>query len=187
MPTYVSLLRGINVSGHNQIAMAELRALYEACGHRDVSTYLQSGNVVSTTGPRQAVAVARRIEAAITDTLGLHVAVLIRSPRELVEVLAGNPFVARQADPSTLHVTFLRDDPGTVVVPAEDAARCAPDEYAVIGRDVYVHCPNGYGRTKINNAFFEKRFGVPATTRNWKTVSALVDRTRVGGTAPASP
>jgi uncharacterized protein (DUF1697 family) len=187
MPTYVSLLRGINVGGRNQIAMADLRALYSACGHRDVTTYVQSGNVVSTTAQRQAVSVARRIERAIADTLGLDVVVLIRTPDELVEVLTGNPFAARESDPTKLHVTFLRDDPGTVAVSPEDARRFAPDEYVVVGREVYAYCPNGYGTTKINNTFFEKRLGVPATTRNWKTVAALVDRSRVGGTALGSP
>ncbi|MFI5052940.1 MAG: DUF1697 domain-containing protein [Acidimicrobiia bacterium] len=177
MPTYVSLLRGINVSGHNQIAMGVLRDVFESHGHHDVTTYVQSGNVVSTTSVKRPAEVARALEGAIADGLGLDVVVLVRTPTELGRVLDGNPFVAREDDPTKLGVTFLSERPARAAVAALATAHFSPDEFAVSGREIYVHVPNGFGRTKVNNTFFEKKLGVAATTRNWKTVRRLVELT----------
>lgn len=174
MPTFVSLLRGINVSGKNRIPMADLRALYEQHGHTDVVTYVQSGNVVSRVGTRSAHAVEESLAAAIAADLGLEVAVLVRTPAELGRVLARNPFVAEGADPTKLHVTFLATEPPRATATALDGAQFEPDRFRVQGREVYVSCPGGYGRTKINNTWFERKLGVSATTRNWNTLSRLV-------------
>jgi uncharacterized protein (DUF1697 family) len=175
MPTYVSLLRGINVSGRNRIPMADLRALYEALGHQVVSTYVQSGNVVSNSSTRSADTVAREIERAITDDLGLDVTVLVRTPAQLAKVVAANPLVQGGVDPTKLHVTFLASKPARAQVDALNGRRYAPDEFAVVGDTVYLLCPNGYGRTKINNGYFERTLGMAATTRNWKTVNQLLE------------
>jgi uncharacterized protein (DUF1697 family) len=175
MPTYVSLLRGINVSGRNRISMADLRALYEAHGHHDVSTYVQSGNVVSHSNARSAATVTREIERAITDDLGLDVTVLVRTPAQLATLVDANPLVGDGVDPNTLHVTFLASRPARAEVAALDGRRYAPDEFVVVGDAVYLVCPNGYGRTKINNTYFERALGVAATTRNWKTVNQLLE------------
>jgi uncharacterized protein (DUF1697 family) len=179
MPTYVSLLRGINVSGRNRIAMADLRAFFESQRHTNVTTYVQSGNVVSKSRSKSEAKVADAIEQAIAHDLGLEVTVLVRTPEALSRVLAANPFASGPADPTKLHVTFLHDEPAVAAVRAVDtadiAAKFSPDEFAIAGREVYVHCPNGYGNTKINNTFFEKKLGVAATTRNWKTVTQLVE------------
>jgi uncharacterized protein (DUF1697 family) len=175
MPTYVSLLRGINVSGRHRIAMADLRALYEAHGHHDVTTYVQSGNVISRSSARTAAAVARAMQRAIADDLGLDVTVLVRTPAELRRVLEGNPFLGQDSDVTKLHVTFLAE-PAAARVTALDGDAFAPDRFAIDGQEVYVHCPDGYGRTKINNAFFERKLGVAATTRNWTTVTELAER-----------
>jgi uncharacterized protein (DUF1697 family) len=183
MPTYVSLLRGINVSGHNRISMADLRALYEAHGHHDVSTYVQSGNVVSRSSARSTAAVARAMERAITDDLGLDVTVLVRTPAQLAKLVDTNPLVVGGADPGKLHVTFLASKPARAQVDALDGRRFAPDEFVVVGDAVYVVCPNGYGRTKVNNTYFERTLEVAATTRNWKTVNQLLERGR-GGSGP---
>ena len=175
MPTYVSLLRGINVSGKNRIPMTDLRALYARHGHTDVVTYVQSGNVVSRAGTRSARAVERSLAAAIVADLGLDVAVLVRTPTELRRVLEHNPFVVRGADPTKLHVTFLATEASRAVTAALDGNEFEPDRFRVQGREIFVSCPGGYGRTVINNAWFERKLGVTATTRNWNTVSKLVE------------
>jgi uncharacterized protein (DUF1697 family) len=174
VPTYVSLLRGINVSGKNRIPMADLRALYERHGHDDVRTHVQSGNVVSRTATRTPSGVEASIRAAIADELGLEVAVLVRTPSELRHAVDTNPFFSARAELKALHVTFLATTPGASIVSALDGSAFAPDEFRVAGREVYVVCPNGYGRTKITNTWFERKLGVVATTRNWATVTALV-------------
>ena len=173
MPVYVSMLRGINVSGRNRIPMADLRALYERHGHSDVTTYVQSGNVVSRAASRGALAVERAIGRAIADDLGLDVVVLVRTPAQLTTVLDANPFVDAGADPTALHVTFLAAAPAKAKVSALDGDAYSPDVFHVHGREAYLWCPDGYGRTKINNAWFERKLGVAATTRNWKTTTQL--------------
>lgn len=165
---YVALLRGINVGGRTKVAMDDLRRLFTELGHGNVTTYIQSGNVLFDAVGR-AAGIAAGIEARIAAELGLSVTVILRSATDLERVAAANPFVGQVPDESKLHVTFLARRPtATVERPAGVA-----DEMVVAGREVYLHCPGGYGRTKLDNAFFERRLGVPATTRTWRTVGKL--------------
>lgn len=157
MTTYVALLRGINVAGHKRVKMSDLRARFLALGHQMVTTYLQSGNVVFASPKSGPPELAHEIEG------------------ELADVVAGNPFLTRGVDPATLHVTFLLDTPDTARVDELIPHHGEPDQFEVIGREVYLHCPNGYGRTKLSNAFFERRLRVAATTRNWNTVTRLLE------------
>jgi uncharacterized protein (DUF1697 family) len=171
---YVAMLRGVNVGGKT-IKMAALARLFSDLGYGDVVTYIQSGNVVFTSPSRRADALARAIEARITRDLGIDVRVLLRSRAELERVQHANPLLRAGADPSKLHVTFLTTKPAAALVRAAGALDFGADEFRVVGREVYVHCPNGYGRTKINNTFFEQKLHVVATTRNWNTVNKLLD------------
>jgi uncharacterized protein (DUF1697 family) len=173
--SYVALLRGINVGGRQRVSMEQLRALFVSLGHESVTTYVQSGNVVFRSATDDPAELAAGIERRIAQELDLSVSVLTRRARDLASVMQGNPFLERRADPSKLHVTFLGDAPDASAVARLDAARFQPDELVVVGREVYLHCPGGYGRTKLTNTFFEERFGVIATTRNWRTVTKLVE------------
>jgi uncharacterized protein (DUF1697 family) len=170
--TYVALLRAINLGDQNKIRMPDLKELFAALGYSGVSTYLRSGNVVFD-GPPEGIALASSIEDAIAQKLGLRVRVLLRDAGELGTVAKGNPFTGPGAQPGALHVTFLDVEPDHRRVESIDAGRFQPDEYRVTGRHVYLHCPQGYGRTKLNNAFWERQLGLTATTRNWNTVQAL--------------
>jgi uncharacterized protein (DUF1697 family) len=97
----------------------------------------------------------------------------MRDAGELGGVVNGNPFTGPDAQPGALHVTFLDGEPDHGRVESIEAGLFRPDEYRVTGRHVYLHCPQGYGRTKLTNAFWERRLGLVATTRNWNTVQAL--------------
>jgi uncharacterized protein (DUF1697 family) len=171
--TYVALLRGINVSGKNPIKMAALRELVASLGHRDVVTYVQSGNAVFR-GTGSASTIGTAIEARITQDLGLTVTVLVRTEKEIAALLERTPPVGA-SDLEHLHVTFLAQKPTAAAIGALDVARYAPDDCRVLDRAVYVHCPNGYGRTKLNNTYFERQLAVAATTRSWKTVTRIGD------------
>lgn len=171
--TYVALLRGVNLGARNKVAMPALRALFEELGAEDVETYVQSGNVVYRSPSAAAAASAETIEAALSDRLGVTSPVLLRSTKQLLAVVKDNPFAERAGDPKHLHVTFLAEAPARTAVRALDPERFAPDELSLVRREVYLHCPNGYGRTKLTNAYFEKQLGVIATTRNWRTVTTL--------------
>jgi uncharacterized protein (DUF1697 family) len=176
--TYVALLRGINLGARNKIAMQDLRTLFESLGADEVSTYVQSGNVVfkSSAGARGLV---EQIEAAIRRDLGLEVTALVRTGAQMAKVASQNPFVrAKRRAPTALHVTFLAEKPDAASVRTLDTSRAGNDELRVVGQEVYLHTPNGYGRSKLSNAFFEKQLGVAATTRNWKTVTALAELAR---------
>jgi uncharacterized protein (DUF1697 family) len=167
------MLRGINVSGHKKIKMEDLQALFVALGHSDVSTYIQSGNIIFTSPADSPSHLARAIEERIAQDLGFAVTVLLRTKDELAQVIASNPFLRQGTDPAKLHVTFLADAPDPELVRRADEYNAEPDEFRVLGREIYLHCPQGYGRTKVNNAFWERRLGVVATTRNWNTVTRL--------------
>jgi uncharacterized protein (DUF1697 family) len=192
--TFVALLRAVNVSGQNRVPMAELRVALEGAGLRSVETYLQSGNVVFDAEGDDARAQAAAVRDAIASVFGHDVAVIALTAEELAAVAAGNPFLraggaetgagnaaaagvaAAGVDEKTLHVTFLER-------PEEEAVfdglqlPAAPGEAAVLapgGSCIYLHLPHGYGRTKLTNAWFERALKVGATTRNWRTVLALV-------------
>jgi uncharacterized protein (DUF1697 family) len=176
MKTYVALLRGINLGAHNMVPMADLRALFDDLGAEDVETYVQSGNVVFKIADG-AEKLTPAIERKIRRDLGLSVTVLVLTRPQLTKVLAGNPFAKAKKEPAKLHVTFLADNPAGAKVGRLDPERGKPDEYRLVGEQIYLHCPNGYGRTKLTNAYFEKQLGVAATTRNWKTVTKLGELT----------
>ncbi len=171
------MLRGINVSGRKLIRMEDLRALFERSGFSRVKTYIQSGNVFFTGPPgTDETKLAKKIQQAIHDEYGFEIEVVIRSLPEMEEVLKGNPF-REENDMGTewFHVTFFRDFPDKEKIDPLLKLDFNPDRFMISGREAYLYCPNGYGRTKINNSFFENKLKVPATTRNWKTVIKLVE------------
>lgn len=174
MTRFIALLRGINIGGNTSIPMVDLRKVFTDLGHQDVQTYIQSGNVVFTANSADEAAVAAGIRKAIKADLDKDVPVLLRSREELDAVIEGNPF-PEQEDFVKLLVTFLESDPGA----DKQAALASPPKetgvLALVGREVYVHVPDGYGRSKLSNTFVEKKTGVVGTTRNWKSVLKLRD------------
>ncbi len=168
--TYISLLRGINVSGQKKILMANLRALYETLGFANVQTYVQSGNVIFTSeAADQPGELAMRIQSGINARYGFEVPVFIYTPADFARILAANPFP--QADRARLMVTFLAGPlplPETLSIPASGR-----DEYVFGEQEIYIHCPDGFGNSKLSNNLWEQKLKRTATTRNWNTVSAL--------------
>jgi uncharacterized protein (DUF1697 family) len=175
MVTIISLLRGVNVA-HRRLKMSELAELYATLGFTNVRTYIQSGNVVFSNSQKDESHLAHRIHNAIRTKLRLDVTVFLRTPEELDRLVKKNPFTGN--DQSRMHVTFLYTKP-TQVPSDEIAAVAAKDEkLSIFDREVFLFLPNGQGRTKLSNSFFEKLFKVPATTRNWNTVLALLELAR---------
>lgn len=172
MATYVSMLRGINVGGRRVMKMAELRGIYESLGFGNVESYLQSGNIVFDYPGSDDAAVVGKIESALRKSFGYEVRALTKTEAGLRALVEGLPFVGK--DESELHVTFLYEEPEAF--PTEDVERARGDgeEFHRRGREVYLFCPSGYGNTKLSNSFFERKLKVPATTRNWRTVNAML-------------
>jgi uncharacterized protein (DUF1697 family) len=173
MTRWVALLAGINVGGRTTVPMAGLRTVFADLGYRQVQTYIQSGNVLFEEDSGDEDQLIAAIRPALSAAFGWDIPVLLRTRPELDAVLAGNPFRDRQDDPTKLLVTFLSVEPAP-----DQAARLQPPpgetgELALIGREVYLHMPDGYGRSKLSNAYLAKVLGVAATTRNWKSVAKL--------------
>ncbi len=177
MNRYACMIRAVNVGGRRKMRMAELRDLCGRLGLADVQTYLQSGNLIAGTslGPE---AVSRLLVDGICSAFGYsEVQVFVRTAEQLGALIDANPFLDGRRDKTKLHATFLASPPRPDALGALDPSRYAPDEFSLGSQVVYVHCPGGYGRTKLNNGFFERKLRQPATTRNWKTVCTLAELT----------
>lgn len=177
MTKYISLLRGINVSGQKKVKMADLKALYEALGYSDVFTYIQSGNVVFEHGSDDSITVKKDIEQAIEKNYGFSVHVDVRVRDEFKNIYAALPFdnVDLEQDGTKILVTFLSENPENQNIEVLNAFVKPPEELIFGNRALYLHCPNGYGKTKLSNAFIEKKLAVTATTRNLKSVLKLCE------------
>ncbi|MFJ2648279.1 DUF1697 domain-containing protein [Streptomyces sp. NPDC087420] len=178
--TYAALLRGINVSGHKRVPMADLRALLSGLGHGGVVTYLQSGNAVFTSASDDENAVARELEQAIEERFGFSVECVVRDGAYLRAVVDACPFPADTLEGKQLHVTFFSApvDPGRLA--SVDPAGYLPEEFRLGDRALYLYAPNGLGRSKLAEALGRPALfkGVTATSRNWNTVVKLVELTR---------
>jgi uncharacterized protein (DUF1697 family) len=171
--TYVALIRGINVGRHRRLSMADLREAFAAIGVEDAKTYLQSGNVVLESD-RSAPALAARIEKELKRSAGLDVTVMVRTASELARLVERNPF-QKERDGKKVHVAFLDTAPRQAQLRKLDAELVAPDEFRPARRVIYLHYPNGYGRSKLTNDYLEKQLGVRSTMRNLTTVTALAE------------
>jgi uncharacterized protein (DUF1697 family) len=169
--SYVSMLRGINVGGNRKVSMQILKEMYESIGMKNVRTYVQSGNVLFTTESSTS-STKERIQKEIKNAFGFDVLVLLRTKKELSELVQKSPF--KQKDETKLHVTFLSQKPTDVPVEELNSAKTGDEDFVIASQEIYLFCPNGYGVTKLSNNFFEKKLKVSATTRNWKTVNTLL-------------
>ena len=173
---YIALLRGINVGRHKRIKMAELIDIFESLGFEGVKTYLQSGNVVFESEAADESEIRWDIESKISETCGFHVDIVLRTGDEWENIFSSNPFI-KDADIEVdkLHVTFLSDIPDEKAVFNLDINKDENEKFEVSSREIYLYCPNGYGRTKLKNDVFERKLKGVATTRNWKTVTKLLE------------
>lgn len=172
---YIVLLRGINVGGQKSIKMIDLKNIFESIGFKNVKTYLQSGNVIFDFDSTDTMELANQIEKKISEVFGFFVKVIIRTDEELRDIANNNPFLKEpNVELDKLYVTFMLDIPETSAVLSLDVKKEENEKFIIISTEVYVYCPNGYGRTKLNNNMFEKKLKTVATTRNWKTINNLL-------------
>lgn len=170
---YIALLRGINVGGRNKLAMRDLAEIFEDAGCTSVTTYIQSGNVIFDADAELADRVPKLVAGSIADRFGYSVPVILRSSDELQTTAGLNPLLHADTDPKALAVVFLADNPSQSRVQTLDPNRSPPDKFAVMGREIYLHCPNGFARTKLTTAYFDSKLNTTATIRNWNTVLKL--------------
>jgi uncharacterized protein (DUF1697 family) len=172
---HVALLRGINVGGKNMLPMKELVGMFVVAGCRDVTTYIQSGNVVFSADAKVVAGLGSVIAARVEERFGLRIPVVLRTSAEMERVIRGNPFLLDGAGEESLHVCFLADLPSGDRVAGLDAGRSPPDAFAVVGREIYMRLVKGVSGTKLTNAYFDSKLKTVSTMRNWRTVLKLVE------------
>ena len=173
---HVALLRGINVGGNKRIAMADLRGLVEDLGHTDVSTLLQSGNVVYTAAAGSSAASnAAALHDAIATELGLDVAVVVRTRAEIAAVRKRDPLHDVAVDPSRYLVTFMAAKPTAAQVRAFDGDAFPPERAVIAGGELYQWCPDGIHLSRLSKSWSAATGNAVGTARNWNTVGKIGD------------
>jgi uncharacterized protein (DUF1697 family) len=178
MNTYIALFRGINVGGRNKLRMADLKAVLETLPLQEIQTYIQSGNVVFQTEEADRRGLAIRITEAIQAEFGFSPELLILSKEEFSAALRNNPFPEAEAEPKTLHLYFLANQPQNPDFNTLNRLRADSEGYRLIDKTFYLHAPDGIGRSKLA-AQVEKSLGVNATARNWRTASKIAEIAKV--------
>jgi len=171
--THVALLRGVNVGGKNCVPMKDLAEIFAKAGCGDVRTYIQSGNVLFRATPAIAEGVPSRITAQIAKRFACQVPVVLRTADQFTAAVRNNPF--REVPQEALHVYFLAGVPDAARAAQLDPDRSKPDAFVVHGREIYLHLPNGIGRSKLTNAYFDSKLSTISTARNWRTVLKLLE------------
>jgi uncharacterized protein (DUF1697 family) len=172
---HVALLRGVNVGGANKLAMSDLKAIFEEAGCAEVATIIQSGNIVFEAPAKLLKGLPTRIAEQIRTRFGLKTPVILRSGAELRTIVERNPFIAAGVAEASLHVMCLATRPAPSDIATLDPQRAPPDEFIVVGQDIYLHLPNGVGRSKLTNAYFDKTLRTIGTMRNWRTIAKLCE------------
>lgn len=171
---YVALLRGINVSGQKIIKMEVLKKMFERLNFEQVKTYIQSGNVIFESNILETNKLAERIIEEIEIEFGFQVPVLVKKISELQEIISHNPYSNLNEDElKRLYIVLLKNPAEQFLIEQLNSIDYAPEEFHITEKAIYFYCPSGYGKSKIDNNFFEKKLKVVATTRNWKTMNAL--------------
>jgi uncharacterized protein (DUF1697 family) len=171
--TFVALLRGINVGGKHSVPMKMLAEIFAGAGCEHVQTFIQSGNVVFTATAAVAAKVPHVIGEQIRKRLGHEAPVVVRSAEQFEQVVANNPFSKRQDFENFSHVLFCADKLAASAVKQLDPKRSPSDEFECCGQEIYVWLPNGAGKTKLTNAYFDRVLATICTQRNWRTVMKL--------------
>lgn len=168
MHTYISMLRGINVSGQKKVNIIKLKELYRSLKFKNIKAYIQSGNISFESSETNITALISLIEKKIKQFFGFDVLVFIRTKYELQNTIKNNPF--KDKDTANLYVTFLYEKPLNFQIEEVNKVKDKTEEFSISSREIYIFCPNGYGKTKLSNNFFERKLKVSATTRNWQTI-----------------
>lgn len=174
MKTYVAFLRGINVSGQKKIKMADLRASLQGRGLENVRTYIQSGNIILEASGNQVKELEATIEKAIQVDFGFEVPVLIKTPREIQDVLDNNPF-SGEPDRKGLYFALLHTTPSQELISFFKGLKFDNEDFHYSEGCVYLNCKLGAGKAKLSNNLIENKLKVIATTRNLNTMKKMIE------------
>jgi uncharacterized protein (DUF1697 family) len=173
--TYVALMRGINVGGHNRLPMTDLVSIFEEAGCSGARSYIQSGNVLFHASATLARKLPEEVSRLIASRFGYQVPVVLREAAELEAIASDNPFLQAGYDPKKLHMMFLAERPSPARAAALDPDRFAPDAFHLRGRDIYLYFPQGTARSKLTTSYVGRAMNTVCTVRNWNTLGKIVD------------
>jgi len=174
MKTYIALLRGINVSGQKKMKMADLKIFLEDIGFKNVRTYIQSGNIIFEYIKTSQTDLANRIKNEIQKQYSFEVPTLVLTSDYIKNILDNNPW-GKNKETCQMYFTLLEEQTLSKNITKIKRENYLPDEFSIDGKVIYLYIPNGYGRTRLNNNFFEKKLQVQATTRNWNTLNKILE------------
>lgn len=174
MQTYIAILRGINVSGQKIIKMAELREHLASLGFHNLTTYIQSGNIVFQCDKEENSLLEDKIQQNIKINYGFDVPVIVRSLSEWQMIVDKFPFNFKECDITRLGVTFLKNKPAHIPLEEINKFKAENDELVYEDKEIYLHIPDGFGKSKLTVNVIERKLKVSATTRNWKTTIKLL-------------
>jgi len=176
MNTYIALIRGINVGGKKIILMADLKKSFENAGFSNVSTYIQSGNVVFKSVETETLGLETKLENVIKDFFGFDVKVVVKEYRHLVSIFERNPY--RSVDiknTEKVYFTLLSQTPAVEKIAMLENMKSDSDIFSLADQTFYLLCRTGYNITRFNNNYLEKILKVKATTRNEDTIRKLLE------------
>jgi len=172
MNTYIVLLKGINVGGHKKVPMAELRELLTKSGFENVKTYIQSGNVILESSKRSLKKIEETIKKAILDYFGFEVSVLVKTRKDLDRIFDNSPFPEEEKRKS--YFIMLHDTPDSELVKVASEKVYEGEEYKIINDCIYYYSAKGFGQSKFNTNYFERKLNTFATARNYNTMVKLL-------------
>jgi uncharacterized protein (DUF1697 family) len=174
MKNYAIFLRGVTPTGRNRVPMADLRTALGNTGLQDVQTYIQSGNVIAKSCLDQS-SIQSLVHEVIAHEIGADITVIARTHDQLKRAMEGNPFPLSAA--SRAYFSFIAEQPASHVIEELCQLDFSTDSVKIIGRTIYTLYATKYSDSKFNNNFFERKLKVAATTRNFNTMSRLVELT----------
>ncbi len=176
MKTYIALLRGINVSGHKIIEMETLRKVLEELDFKNISTYIQSGNILFRSAENETATLERQIAGLIGKHFGFDVPVMVVTPGDLKKIVDDNPYATQQLeDPAQPYISFLSEIPSVEKLEELKAIDFKGDNFINIGKTLYIHYVKSAGDSKLSNVIIENKLKLSSTARNWKTVNKLIE------------
>ncbi|MBC7605464.1 MAG: DUF1697 domain-containing protein [Burkholderiales bacterium] len=174
--TYIALLRGINVSGHKIIKMELLQKALQELDVKNISTYIQSGNILFQSEVADKGKLAHQISGVIVKHFGFDVPVMVFSPEELKKVVADNPYAHQKIqDAAQPYVAFLSEPPHLPLLEMLQSVPSGKDTFVLVEKVLYLFYADSAGNTKLSNAVIENKLKLKSTMRNWKTVKKLIE------------
>ena len=155
--------------------MKDLAAIFVQAGCTNVRTFIQSGNVIFSAPAPLLKGLPELITERISARFGYRVPIIVRTSAQIGRAIRDNPFLQTGASEKALYVCFLADQPSALAVGNLDPDRSPPDAFRVLNQEIYFHLPNGAGRSKLTNAYFDAKLSTTSTARNWATVLKIFE------------